>query len=72
MKRGWETMKQSRIKEIYVFVSDKKGKQYLADQVASSHLRFVERSLNELGLSKEGKLIVLDGIIAILKASANS
>ena len=65
-------MKQSRIKAVHVFVSDKKSKQNLADQVASSHLRLVERSLNELGLSKEGKLIVLDGIIAVLKASANT
>ena len=63
-------MEQSRIKEVHVFVSDKKSKQNIADQVASSHLRFVERSLNELGLSKERKLAVLDGIIANLKASA--
>ena len=64
-------MKKSRIKSVTIGVSDKKRSQNLADQIAGAHLRFVERRMSDLGLTLESKIIVLDGIIANIKAQIN-
>ena len=64
-------VKKSKIKSVTLGVSDKKRSQNLADQIASTHLRFVERQMNDLGLTLESKIIVLDRIIANIKAQTN-
>lgn len=65
-------LKRKRIKAVRLHVSDQKRRQSFAEQAAGVHLRFAERRMNELGLSREEKIAVLDGIIEALKARENS
>ena len=65
-------VKKSKIKSVSIERTDKKRPQNLADQIASTHLRFVERKMDELGLRKQEQVIVLNGIISNLKLQENN
>ncbi len=64
-------MKQSKIKGIILCESDTHRNSDFPEQLTGLHLRYVERTMNELGLNDQEKMEVLNGIAANLRLQSD-
>ena len=61
-------VRKSKIKSVTVKIADQKRPTDWADQIAAIHLQFIRRKMEEFGLSKQQKIMVLEEMIARLKS----
>lgn len=60
-------LRNEQIKTINIRVSENKRERAFQNYVGEFHLRFVERMLNQMNLTKDAKIAVIDGIISNIK-----
>lgn len=61
-------MKKNRVRSIVIHIEENANFHALSDKVSGFHVEVIERRLNQMDLTAEQKIAVIDGIIKSLKS----